>query len=470
MVSGKTFFLFGPRVSEATKQALREQLGYEEIPADFGPFGSGAPFCELFPFYKEEREAFKKQHTGLSEKALEAQFAARYEANRARLAGAHIIFVESTGEQPDVAESVERVRFAVNSFKHYGAAEITLAMPNVAYERQDRGFNEHGRLCSIGTKWLAKDLKRYEVDRVVTFAPHSQDGIKFWRDEFGERNYHPLQTTEMFAEHIRRQFPDTANVVIGAPDGGEPEKENDQGQARARELAAAVHGISPEEAKRGLFLIKKKHTSASGTECEFISGDVAGKNCVIIDDMSDGGSTLINAAKALKDRGAKSVSVYFTHAICSEQGVSKEKYDSLLGFAQSAENELLSLAKGAHRTLLSFAQAVDSSLHQFFGAESILQSQKPLMLSDELKSFERRSSLAKLAACENIDHIVTTDTVPEIIAKRAALEPVLRDKVEVLSIGPQLAQTLQQILGHEKPGTDINGDMDIITNSPQTRR
>jgi phosphoribosylpyrophosphate synthetase len=217
-------------------------------------------------------------------------------------------------------------------------------------------------------------LKRYGVDHVVTFAPHSQAGIDFWQQEFGERNYHPLQTTGVFAEHIRKQFPDLSSLIIGAPDGAD--KPDDQGQARAKQLAASACGVDEASADPYLFKIKKDHTSASETECKLISGDVAGKDCVIIDDMSDGGSTLINAAKALKDRGAKSVSVYFTHAICS-----------------------------------------NNSLH-------------------------------KLAANKNIDHIVTTDTVPEIIAKRDALEPELRDKVAVMSIGTLLAQKLTEISAH----------------------
>ena len=48
----KTYILFGPRVSEATKQAVREHFGADEIPADFGPFESGAIHCELFPFFR----------------------------------------------------------------------------------------------------------------------------------------------------------------------------------------------------------------------------------------------------------------------------------------------------------------------------------------------------------------------------------------------------------------------------------
>lgn len=367
-----TYVIFGPRVSEASKQAIREEMHAEEIPADFGPFGSGAYFCELFPFLKHERE-------GKSQQELDA----RREANLATLKNAHVVFIESTGEQPDVSDSVERVRFMVRSLKRYGVGEVTLAMPSTAYERQDRGFAEQGRLCSEGLLWWVQDLKRYGVDRIINFAPHSQAGIEFWRDEFGKANYYPLQTTELFAEHIRNQFSDLGsllaqrlgkaatldNLVIGAPDGAD--KPNDQGQARARELAVAVHGRKVTDAD--LFKIGKAHTDASETKVTSFAGNVVGKDCVIIDDMSDGGSTLINAAKTLKEQGARSVSVYFTHAICS-----------------------------------------NNSLH-------------------------------KLASNANIDRVMTTDTVPEIIAKREALASELQGKVEILAVGQQLARTLNDI-------------------------
>lgn len=364
MTSEKTFLLFGPRVSEATKQAMREQLGYEEIPADFGPFGSGAPFCELFPLGKQDREG-----------KTNAELTARLHEKESLLKDSHVIFVESTGEQPDVAESVERVRFGINSLKHFKVKNVTVAMPNCAYERQDRDFTEQGRLCSLGSKWFAMDLKRYGADRVITFAPHSQANIHDWQEVFGAEHYHPLQTTDLFASHIRAHFPDTNNLVIGAPDGAD--KPNDRGIARAQELGFAVSD-NPQ-----MFKIGKAHLHASETKVTSFEGDVAGKDCVVVDDMSDGGSTLLNAAKELKARGAKSVSVYFTHAICS-----------------------------------------NNSLH-------------------------------KLACDPNIDRIVTTDTVPEIIDKRGALEPALRDKVEVLTVGPQLAASLQQMIAQEKPNTAI---------------
>ena len=54
-----------------------------------------------------------------------------------------------------------------------------------------------------------------------------------------------------------------------------------------------------------------------------VIGDVKGKTCVIVDDIIDSGGTIVNAAKALKDRGAKEVYVYITHGVLSGEAVKK---------------------------------------------------------------------------------------------------------------------------------------------------
>ena len=56
-----------------------------------------------------------------------------------------------------------------------------------------------------------------------------------------------------------------------------------------------------------------------------VIGDVKGKTCIIVDDIIDSGGTIVNSAKALKDRGAKEVYVYITHGVLSGQAVKKIK-------------------------------------------------------------------------------------------------------------------------------------------------
>jgi len=60
-----------------------------------------------------------------------------------------------------------------------------------------------------------------------------------------------------------------------------------------------------------------------------VIGDVDGKTCIIVDDIIDSGGTIVNAAKALKDRGAKDVYVYITHGVLSGEAVDKIK-DSVI--------------------------------------------------------------------------------------------------------------------------------------------
>ena len=54
-----------------------------------------------------------------------------------------------------------------------------------------------------------------------------------------------------------------------------------------------------------------------------VIGDVAGKTCIIVDDIIDSGGTIVNAAQALRDRGAKEVYVYITHGVLSGDAVTK---------------------------------------------------------------------------------------------------------------------------------------------------
>jgi len=304
--TSKKYIIFGPRVSSDTKEAICSSGDYEELPVSFGPFDSGAIHCELFPLFKEERE-------GKTEDELKARFT----DCQSKVKDSHIIIVESTGEQPGVSESLEHVRSAVSTAKRYGAQEVTLIMPNTAYERQDRGFEEEGRLCSVNSEWLAEELKARGCDRVITVTPHSKDTIRQWQKAFSQHNYIPLLTTDMFAEDIKKRFADTDNVVVGAPDGAD--KPNDQGQYRARELAARLQNISMADAEQYLFKIGKAHVTDNETTITSFEGDVDGKDCVIIDDMIDGGSTMVNAAEALKERGAKTVTAYATHAICNDK-------------------------------------------------------------------------------------------------------------------------------------------------------
>ncbi len=75
----------------------------------------------------------------------------------------------------------------------------------------------------------------------------------------------------------------------------------------------------------GLAIIDKRRPSPGKSQVMNVIGNVKGKTCIIVDDIIDSGGTIVNAAEALKKRGAKEVHVYVTHGVLSGDAVEKIK-------------------------------------------------------------------------------------------------------------------------------------------------
>ena len=97
------------------------------------------------------------------------------------------------------------------------------------------------------------------------------------------------------------------NIICVAPDVG--------GTERARALGKLLDV--------GLAIVDKRRPAPGKSKVMNVIGNVNGKTCIIVDDIIDSGGTIVNAAKALKDRGAKEVYVYITHGVLSGEAVEK---------------------------------------------------------------------------------------------------------------------------------------------------
>ena len=84
---------------------------------------------------------------------------------------------------------------------------------------------------------------------------------------------------------------------------------------RARALGRRINA--------GIAIVDKRRSAPGKSEVMNIVGYVKNKTCIIVDDIIDSGGTIVNAAKALKDKGAKDVYVYVTHAVLSGNAVEK---------------------------------------------------------------------------------------------------------------------------------------------------
>ena len=97
------------------------------------------------------------------------------------------------------------------------------------------------------------------------------------------------------------------NLICVSPDVG--------GVERTRALSRRLNS--------SIAIIDKRRPTPGKSEVMNIVGNVKDKNCVIVDDIIDSGGTIVNAAKALKEKGAKDVYVFITHAVLSGEAVTK---------------------------------------------------------------------------------------------------------------------------------------------------
>ncbi len=186
----------------------------------------------------------------------------------------------------------------IDALKRASAKRITAVIPYFGYARQDR---KSGSRTPISAKLVANLITRAGADRVLTMDLHA-DQIQGFFD---------IPTDNLFAGPVMvrdiKQHMDVANTVVVSPDVG--------GVVRARALAKRL--ATP------LAIVDKRRERAGESEVMNIIGAVAGKSCILIDDIVDSGGTLCNAAEALLAQGAKDVTAYITHGVLSGGAVAR---------------------------------------------------------------------------------------------------------------------------------------------------
>ncbi len=185
----------------------------------------------------------------------------------------------------------------VDALRRASAGRITAVIPYFGYARQDRRVRS--ARVPITAKVVADFLSSVGVDRVLTVDLHAEQIQGFFDvpvdNVFG---------SPVLLEHMKLQtFHDP---VMVSPDIG--------GVVRARAMAKLMNDTD-------LAIIDKRRPKANESQVMHIIGDVAGRDCVMVDDMIDTGGTLAKAAEALKKSGAKRVFAYATHPVFSGNAV-----------------------------------------------------------------------------------------------------------------------------------------------------
>ena len=209
-------------------------------------------------------------------------------------------FIIQPTSQP-ANDSLMEVLILSEALRRASAGSITAVMPYFRYARQDRKVA--GR-TPITAKLVADLIVAAGVQRVVTVDLHAGQIQGFFNIPVDN-----LYAMPVLLEALRQELGivPAAEAVLVSPDAG--------GVERARAYARRIDA--------SLAIIDKRRERANVSEVMNIIGDVEGKDCFILDDMIDTAGTLVNAAKALRERGARKIVAVATHAVFSGPAISR---------------------------------------------------------------------------------------------------------------------------------------------------
>lgn len=256
MSSSGNLMVFTGNANPALAQEVASHLGLELGRADVGKFSDGEVNVELLE----------------------------------NVRGRDVFILQSTSHPTN--DSLMEVMVMVDALRRSSAARITAAIPYFGYSRQDR--RPRSARVAITAKVVANMLTGVGVNRLLTMDLHS-DQIQGFFDIPVDNIY----ATPILLEDLCLQ--NYENLVVVSPDVG--------GVVRARACAKQLNS--------DLAIIDKRRPKANVAKVMNIIGDVAGRTCVIMDDMVDTANTLCEAAAALKKNGAIKVVAYATHPVLS---------------------------------------------------------------------------------------------------------------------------------------------------------
>lgn len=189
----------------------------------------------------------------------------------------------------------------IDALVRASAQRITAVLPYYGYARQDR---KTGGRTPISAKLVANLISKAGANRVLTMDLHAGQIQGFFDIPTDNLFGQPV-----FVDDIKDSFSkmERDKLLFVSPDVG--------GVVRTRSLA--------KQFEADIAIIDKRRPKAGESEVMNIIGDVKGRNCVLMDDIIDSGGTLCNAAAAIMDQGANSVSAYITHGVLSDPAVER---------------------------------------------------------------------------------------------------------------------------------------------------
>lgn len=209
--------------------------------------------------------------------------------------GADCYIIQSTCYPAN--DNLMELLIMIDAMKRASAGRVNAVIPFYGYERQERKAKARD---PISAKLVADLIVAAGADRVLTMDLHAAQIQGFF----------DIPVDHLLGKPILAQYyidKGVEDIVIVSPDHG--------GAVRARYMAEVL--------ECPIAIIDKRRPAPNQSEVMNVIGEVSGKNCIILDDMIDTAGTITNAAKAIKELGAKNVYVCATHGVLSGPAIER---------------------------------------------------------------------------------------------------------------------------------------------------
>ncbi|HZG45283.1 MAG TPA: ribose-phosphate pyrophosphokinase [Allosphingosinicella sp.] len=218
--------------------------------------------------------------------------------------GEDVFVVQSTSYPAN--DNLMELLICIDALRRASAKRITAVLPYFGYARQDR---KPGPRTPISAKLVANLITVAGANRVLSVDLHAGQIQGFFDIPTDNLYGAPVMSADVQARYAGR------NITVVSPDVG--------GVVRARALAKRLNNAP-------LAIVDKRRERPGESEVMNVIGDVAGRFCILVDDIVDSAGTLCNAAAALKEAGAEDVIAYCTHGVLSGAAVQRIDNSTLL--------------------------------------------------------------------------------------------------------------------------------------------
>ena len=256
------------------------------------------------------------------------------------------VFLVQTGCDP-VDRNLMELLLMIQAAKLASAKRITAVVPWFPYSRQDRKAKPRE---PISARLVADMLQLAGVDRVLTMDLHAGQIQGFFTIPVDH-----MTAQQLFARHFRDLGLHGDGVVSVAPDAGRAKV-----AVRFAEMLEADFAV-----------MHKTRPSRDQVAMTEVTGRVRGKVCIVGDDVTTTGSTLIQGAQALKEHGASEVWLSVTHALLSEEGLARLAAAEVSGIVVTDTVPIDPVTKPDNVTVLTVAPLLAETIMNVFADDSV---------------------------------------------------------------------------------------------------